>query len=127
MASAHRVQATDAACTPGQRDVQRLGPQLRLELGLRELVARGIQQRLDLLLGLVDLGATRLLGFGRERGQALEQFGKAAALAEEARLGVFEFGRGRRGVELGAGLLDERVEVVHERIQTGEKKGRPRR
>ena len=89
---------------PGQRDVERLGLQLRLELGLGQRLARAPQRGFDRLLGRVDRGAARLLLVDAQRGQALQQLGDAAGLAEEARLRVLEFGgrAARREVGLRA-------------------------
>ena len=47
--------AAGAALAAGQRHVERLGAQLRFELGVGQRLAARRQQRFDLLLGGVDL------------------------------------------------------------------------
>jgi len=97
----------------GQRHVQRLGLELRLQLGVgQRLAARG-QRGLDALLDDVDLGAARLLLLDRQRRHALEQFGDATGLAEESGLRVLQLGRRAGGGEFGFGGLHQEVEVVH--------------
>ena len=58
------MQAADAALAAGQRHVERLGLQLRFELGVGQRLAARVERGLDLLLGGVDLGAARLLLVG---------------------------------------------------------------
>ena len=53
------MQAARLADAPGQRDVQRLGLQLRFQLGVRQRLAALVQRGLDRLLGLVDGRAAR--------------------------------------------------------------------
>jgi hypothetical protein len=48
------MQPARAATAAGQRDVQRLGLQLGLQLFRSQRVAPGLQQRLDQLFGLID-------------------------------------------------------------------------
>ena len=107
------MQAAQAALAAGQRDVQRLGLQLRVEFGLGQRLSAGRERGFDALLGLVDFGAAGLLLVGRQGTQALEQLGHAAGLAQEAGLGVFQFGgRGRSG-EVGGCRSHQGVEIVH--------------
>jgi hypothetical protein len=101
---------------PGQRDVQRLGLQLRFEFGVGQRLAPLGQRRLDRLLGLVDGGAARLLLLDGERGQALHQLGDAAGLADVLRLGVFQVGRAwarlREGGRRAAATMESRFLVM---------------
>jgi hypothetical protein len=106
---------------PGK--VQRLGAQLRLELGLRKLLAPALQGGLDARLGLVDLGAAGFLLLGRQRAETLEQFGQAAVLAQVTRLGIFQGGSQPRGRKIGLRSLHQVFEIVHV-LKTGTKKGR---
>jgi hypothetical protein len=122
--AAHRVQATGAAAAAGQRDVQRLGAQLLLEFGFGQLLAASLQGGFDAGLGLIDLGAAGLLLIGRQRAQALQQFRDAAALAEVARLGVFQRSGVRGGAEVSLRGVHQGVEVVHG-FAKDNKKGRP--
>ena len=78
-----------------------------------ERLAARLQQRLDLLLGQVDLRAARLLLVDRQRAERLQQLGEAAGLAEVTRLRVLEFGRRRRLGEVGLRVVDEGSEIVH--------------
>ena len=76
---------------------------LRAKFQQRQQLAR----RFDALLHGIELGTTRLLLFGRKRGQALEQFGHAPGFAEKARLGVLQVARRPR-----AGDPDEDAAAV---------------
>ncbi len=107
------MQAALPARAAGQRHVERLGLQLRLQLGIGERLAASGQRGFDALLDDVDLGTTRLLLLDRQRGHALEQLGHATGLAEETRLGVLQVGRRRGGGEFGFGGLHQEIEVVH--------------
>jgi len=73
------------------------------------------QGLLDARLRLVDARAGVLARFGRERAQRAQQRRQLAALAEIARLGVFQ----RCGIGGGAKLrerpLDDAVDVLHPR------------
>mmetsp|Transcript_37514 Transcript_37514/g.87439 ORF Transcript_37514/g.87439 Transcript_37514/m.87439 type:complete len:561 (+) Transcript_37514:3391-5073(+) len=110
------MQAAGAALAAGQGDVQGLGLELLLELGGGQGVAAGRQGGFDGQLALIDLGATRLFLFDAQRTQALHQLGHSAGLAEEAGLGVFQFGGRRGGSEIGLGRLQQGVEIRHRRF-----------
>jgi hypothetical protein len=122
----HRMQTALAAAPAGQRDVERLRMQLRIELGLRERQAALLQRGLDALLHAVDRRAARFLLVDRERAERLEQLGDTPGLAEEARFRVLQFGRSRRSRELLLRALHQLVQVVHSiRSHNAKRKDRP--
>ncbi len=119
---ADRMQAAGFAQAPGQRNVQRLGLELGLELGVGQFLSPLAQRGFDRLLGGIDRGATRLLGLDAQRTEALHQLGDAAGLAGELRLGVLQIG-GRRGPgESLARARDDGIQFVSShRLETGAK------
>ena len=121
----HRMQPTFAAPPARQRDVQRLGAQLRVEFGLRQRLAPFLQRRLDALLGAIDQRAARLLLVHRQAGQRLQQLGDAPRLAQEARLRVLQFGGRGRARELLLRTVHQLVQFVHVRRSTRKRAGRP--
>ncbi len=119
------MQPARAALAARQRDVQRLGAQLRLQLAGGECVAPCLQQSFDPLLGLVDGRAASLLLIDAQCRQALHQLGQLPGLAQEARLGVFQFGRCGRSIERRLRSLYQFVQIVHRGGRN--KNGRPLR
>jgi len=112
-AERHRVQTTLAPTATWQGHVQTLGLELLGQLGIGQGLTSGVQQGLDLLLGLVDGRATGLLVLRTEGRHALEQLGQAARLAQKAGLGIFQVGRSGGFREGGLGRLHQLIEVVH--------------
>ena len=110
----HRVQATGTALAAGQGDIQGLGLQLRLQLGLGQRLAACRQRGFDRLFGLVDGGTTGLFLVHAELGHALHQLGDLAGLAQEARLGVFQVVRGSGLIETLLRAGNDGFQVVHE-------------
>lgn len=92
-----------------QGDIDGFGGQAGIQLGLRQRGAAGVEQRFDLLLGLVDASAHFALLLGVQLAQCLEQDRQRAFLAQKARLGVFE--RGGVGGS-GESFLSLRNQVV---------------
>ncbi len=88
----HRVDAARAASPAGQGDVDGLGRQALVQHGLGQFGPPRVQQRLDLLLGLVDLRAARALFLALQGCEALEQRSQRPLLAQEG--GFFVFQRG---------------------------------
>jgi hypothetical protein len=101
----------------GQRDVQRLGLELRLELFVRQLLAAVIEGRFDRLLGQVDGRAACLFLVHAQRRHALHQLGDAAGLAGELRLRVLQLRGCRRLGEGLAGTGNDGFEFVHEKTR----------
>ena len=79
-----------------QRDVKRLGLELRLQFGIGQGVTPRIQRRLNRLLGQVDGGTPAFLFFNWQGRHALHQLGDTACLAQKQGFGVFQIS-GRDG------------------------------
>ena len=99
----HRVQAAHAAAGgPASVTSSASALQLRLELGIgQRLAARAAAPLRSRCLVALICAPRAFFCFGRQRAQRLQQLGHAAGLAEEARLGVLQLGRRRRGGEVG--------------------------
>jgi len=117
-----RMQATRLAHASRQRDVERLGLELRFEFFIGKRLAPRVQGRLDRLLGLVDGRAAGLLFFDRQRAHALHQLGDAAGLAGELRLGIFKVGRSGCPGERIACAGDDCFDVFHGEQKCGQQK-----
>ena len=72
--------AADALSAPGQRDVERLGLQLRFELCSASASRRAAQRRLDLVLRGVEAHAHARALLRRQLAERLQQLGDAPAL-----------------------------------------------
>ena len=104
-----------ASAAAGQGDIERLGGQTALRAAaLRIASRRALSADSTAFLGDVDRRAGGLALLGRQLAQALEQLGERAALAEVARLGLFQrIGVGSGG-ERRAGFANELIEIVHD-------------
>ncbi len=111
--AADRVHAAAAAAAAGQRDVERFPGKAGFEFFQFQIFSTGIERRLDLLLGGVDVLPEGFFFFRRKRTQLLQQRGEFTGLAEVFRLGVLE----RRGVAGGREFrgrpADDVLEVLH--------------
>jgi len=77
----------------GQRDVQGLGLQLRIQLGPRQRGSAVRQSGLYSLLGDIDGGTAGFFFFHAQGCQTLHELGHASGLAQENGFGIFQIGR----------------------------------
>jgi hypothetical protein len=119
-----RMQAPGTATATGQRDVDRFLGEPRLQFGLGEFMLAGVHQRLDRLLGLVQLATGRRARLTRELSQRLHALGEIALAPEKARLRVRKAGRIGCLGDQPTSLLDEGVEVLIHGRGTPEGDGR---
>ena len=71
------MQAAHATLTTRQCHIERLGLQLRIELGIGQRLTSRSQRRFDTLLGGIDQCAAGFLVVGRQCRQRLQLIGKA--------------------------------------------------
>ncbi|MPM88883.1 hypothetical protein SDC9_135987 [bioreactor metagenome] len=107
------MQATARFGTSGQRDIQRLFGQTRLQGSLANGFTALVECGFDRSLGNVDCRTGSLLFFGRELAQALQEFGNLAALAKEAGFYLLQCVRVGNGSECSFGFANDLIEVVH--------------
>src|SRR5260221_1013875 len=108
-----RVQPARAGAAARQRDVDRLGVELAVELAREDRLAARLHQRLDFGLGAVDRRTRLRTLLGGQPAQALEQLRERARLAEDARPRQLELGHARAN---GHGLArggDDLFEFFH--------------
>ena len=113
--SNHGVQATHEGAATGQRDIDGLLGQPRMELGLAELISARLQRGFDLSLDLIERGTRSLSGLWIHLAKLLELFGEKARLAKETRLGILERRRIGSSLEGALRLRDELIEIRHAR------------
>src|SRR6185436_16402646 len=99
--AADRMKPASAAPAPRKRDVERLAGELRLHAQLRKLRAPVLERFLEPRFRLVDRLAGAAPFVCRELAQSFEQRRQLTALAEVARLCVFESRRIARRREVG--------------------------
>jgi len=109
----HRVQAPLATLAARQSDIQALGLQLHLQLGLGQGIAALGQGRFNGLLGHVDGSAPGFLLFYGQLRHALHQLGHLAGFAQKLGFGVFQLNRGSRLREQLAGAGNQGIQFVH--------------
>ena len=86
----HRMQAALSLAAPGQGHIQRLGSQLRLQLGCIERIAFDVIGRLKLIFALIDVRAYGFALFGRHLTEGFQQGVQFAGLAQITGFDQFE-------------------------------------
>ncbi len=113
-----RVQPSARLAAPGERHVDRLEREPRVELARAQLIELRLHELLHLALRIVDRGTRLRTLAGGKLSERFQLPGQYPGLAEEARLRLVELShRGRRG-DGRACLFDNLFEFAH-----GNKKG----
>ena len=108
-----RMQASAARAAPGQRDIERLLRQARIELQPRQCVAPRGERGFDALLRRVDAAARLAPLLGGQLAQPLEQIGERAGLAQKARLRLLQLRRIVDAAELLQCVADYFFQIIH--------------
>jgi hypothetical protein len=97
--------------TAGQREVEPVARPLGARLALQRLGQPGVEQRLQLTLGLVGGGADERTLLRRQRAERAKELGQCALAAEVPDPHGLEVGRAARGLDRTAGLAGEGVDA----------------